>query len=341
MNFIGTGQRLSGADFARAAATIGCEESVIRAVTVVEARGEGFDAKRRPVILFEPHVFWRCLPKSKRGEAQRQGLAYPTWKPGHYPDTQDERYVQLARAMVIDRDAALKACSWGIGQVLGENWEMCKFPSVEAFVRKNLEGEGGQLDVMVAFIIGAGLRNHLRNRNWSAFARGYNGPKFAENKYDQKLATAHDRIIRGAPADYNPLSDGLLSIGDKGEVVKVLQRSLGIHADGDFGPLTAQAVERFQREHGLTQDGKVGKQTGSLLGLPYWGVMPAAVNVPATPAPKPMPVEPAVAEPAPQPTPEAVKPVPGPVWGTIAFAVAAAAAGFWDDLTTWIGGLFQ
>ncbi|KQW30739.1 hypothetical protein ASE36_00090 [Rhizobium sp. Root274] len=338
MNFIGTGHTLSGEDFARAAATIGCDDSVIRAVTVVEARGQGFDTKKRPVMLFEPHVFWRCLPKSKRGEAQRQGLAYPKWKPGNYPDTQDERYVQLARAMVIDRDAALKACSWGIGQVLGENWEMCKFNSVEAFVRKNQEGEGGQLDVMVAFIIGAGLRNHLRNRNWAAFARGYNGPKFAENKYDQKLATAHDRIIRGAPAAYNPLADGLLSIGDKGDVVKALQRALGLHADGDFGPLTAQAVERFQREHGLTQDGKVGKQTGSLLGLHFWGSAPVSTDVPVPAPAAPTPVAP---EPTPDPKPGPAKADPVKVWGTIAFAVSAAAVGFWDDLTTWIGGLFQ
>lgn len=271
MNFIGTGQRLSGADFARAAVTIGCEESVIRAVTVVEARGEGFDARKRPVILFEPHVFWRCLPKARRPEAGRQGLAYAKWRPGNYPPTQDERYAQLARAMLIDRDAALMACSWGLGQVLGENWKMCGFASVEALVRKTLEGEGGQLDVMVAYIVGAGLGRHLRTRNWAAFAYGYNGERYAENQYDKKLANAHARITRGASTAYDPLADGLLSIGDKGEVVKALQQALGIHADGDFGSLTDQAVRAFQREHGLTIDGKVGKQTGRMLGLTFWG----------------------------------------------------------------------
>ena len=339
MNFIGTGQTLSGEDYARAAATIGCEEPVIRAVTVVEARGQGFDAKKRPVILFEPHVFWRCLPKSKRAEAQREGLAYPKWRPGNYPDTQDERYVQLARAMAIDRDAALQSCSWGLGQVLGENWEMCKFASVEAFVRKNLEGEGGQLDIMVAFIVGAGLRNHVRTRNWAAFARGYNGPKFAENKYDQKLASAHARISRGASVAYDPLADGLLSIGDKGDVVKALQRALGTHADGDFGPLTVQAVKSFQREHGLTTDGKVGKQTGTLLGLHYWSSAPVQPKPPAA-APTPVP-EVATLPVDPVPKPEPAKAAPVKVWGTLAFAVAAAAVGFWDDLITWIGGLFQ
>jgi peptidoglycan hydrolase-like protein with peptidoglycan-binding domain len=328
MNFIGTGRALSGEDYARAAKAIGCEEAVIRAVTVVEARGQGFDAKKRPVILFEPHVFWRCLPTSKRGEAQRLGLAYPKWRPGNYPGTQDARYAQLERAMLIDRDAALMACSWGLGQVLGENWQMCKFTSVEAFVRKNLEGEGGQLDVMVAFIIGAGLGKHLRAKNWAGFARGYNGPGYAKNQYDKKLATAYARLSKGASIAYDPLADGLLSVGDKGDVVKALQIALGIQADGDFGPLTEQAVERLQREHGLTVDGKVGKQTGALLGLHYWGSVGAAPT-------DPTPVEPKLD------TPKTTADATAKVAAAASLGAAAAIAAWWGDFSTWIGGLFQ
>lgn len=326
MNFIGTGRTLSGEDYARAAKTIGCEEAVIRAVAIVEARGQGFDAKKRPVILFEPHVFWRCLPKAKRGEAQRLGLAYPRWKPGNYPASQDGRYAQLEKAMLIDRDAALMACSWGLGQVLGENFEMCKFSSVEAFVRKNLEGEGGQLDVMVAFIIGAGLGKQLRAKNWAGFALGYNGESYAKNQYDKKLARAYAKISKGASAAYDPLADGLLSLGDKGDVVKALQIALGIHADGDFGPLTAQAVERFQREHGLTPDGKVGKQTGTILGLHYWGSV--AAPPPAPSAHVPHPSTPATA-------------AAGKVAATAAVGLVAAIAAWWSDISSWIGGLFQ
>jgi peptidoglycan hydrolase-like protein with peptidoglycan-binding domain len=124
---------------------------------------------------------------------------------------------------------------------------------------------------MVAFIIGAGLGKHLRTHNWAGFAHGYNGPRYAENQYDRKLANAHARISRGASAAYDPLADGLLSVGDKGDAVKALQLALGIRADGDFGSLTAQDVSAFQREHGLTVDGKVGKQTGKMLGLTFWG----------------------------------------------------------------------
>lgn len=48
---------------------------------------------------------------------------------------------------------------------------------------------------------------------------------------------------------------------DRGEEVAVLQRSLGIKADGIFGPATEKAVKRFQAEKGLAADGIVGPYT--------------------------------------------------------------------------------
>ena len=271
MNFVGSGQLLSGEDFARAADMLGCDEAAIRAVAFVEARGQGFDAKKRPVILPERHVFYRNLRDEPRQRAVNQGLAYSTWQPGRYPATQDGRYELLGRMMAIDEDAALKACSWGLGQVLGENHRVCGFATAKALVEKCLESEGGQLVVMAGFIAGNNLARHLRSKNWAAFAEAYNGKSYRTNQYDTKLARAYERLSAGSSAAYSPLADGLLSVGDKGEIVKALQRAVGIHADGDFGQITEQAVRDFQREHGLTIDGKVGKQTGKLLGLTFWG----------------------------------------------------------------------
>ncbi len=57
----------------------------------------------------------------------------------------------------------------------------------------------------------------------------------------------------------------LLRFGSRGPVVAELQRTLGIHADGIFGPLTRAAVRAFQREHGLLVDGIVGPQTRAAL----------------------------------------------------------------------------
>jgi peptidoglycan hydrolase-like protein with peptidoglycan-binding domain len=49
--------------------------------------------------------------------------------------------------------------------------------------------------------------------------------------------------------------------------VSDVQKALGIPADGDFGPQTADAVKHFQRAHGLTDDGVVGPATAEALGI--------------------------------------------------------------------------
>lgn len=270
MNFVGTGTRLAQDDYARAAKRIGCDIAAIMATTQVEARGEGFDARRRPIILTEGHVLFRNLSGEKRDLAIVRGVAWPKWQPGKYPSTQDARYARLNEMIAIDEPAGLMAVSWGIGQVLGENYRLCGYKAPDDLVSACLAGEGGQLDVMVAFILGKGLGRALQRRDWATFAEGYNGSRYAENQYDIKLDRAYRKLSAGNSASYDPLADGLLSLGDKGDVVKALQLAIGVHADGDFGPISDQAVRAFQREHGLTVDGKVGKQTGLMLGLNFW-----------------------------------------------------------------------
>jgi hypothetical protein len=53
----------------------------------------------------------------------------------------------------------------------------------------------------------------------------------------------------------------------RGGSVRLLQRKLGIGADGVFGPGTLGAVKRFQSGHGLTADGVVGPGTWQALGV--------------------------------------------------------------------------
>lgn len=56
-----------------------------------------------------------------------------------------------------------------------------------------------------------------------------------------------------------------LERGDRGASVKVLQRWLGLKADGVFGAGTLRAVKRFQRRHDLKADGIVGPGTWRVL----------------------------------------------------------------------------
>lgn len=59
----------------------------------------------------------------------------------------------------------------------------------------------------------------------------------------------------------------LLKRGSRGSTVKKLQETLGIDADGKFGPGTAKAVQKYQEENGLKADGIVGPNTLEKLDL--------------------------------------------------------------------------
>ena len=81
-----------------------------------------------------------------------------------------------------------------------------------------------------------------------------------------------------------PATGGFAALGERGQRVVALQRSLiaaGVvvrgGADGLFGPATATAVGQFQRAHGLTASGRVDAATARALGL-------AGAPAPATPA---------------------------------------------------------
>lgn len=58
-----------------------------------------------------------------------------------------------------------------------------------------------------------------------------------------------------------------LKIGSKGDDVRLLQKKLGIIADGTFGNKTEKAVKEFQSAHSLTSDGIVGNATWKALGV--------------------------------------------------------------------------
>jgi len=62
-------------------------------------------------------------------------------------------------------------------------------------------------------------------------------------------------------------SEIVLRLHDRGPAVAVLQRALGVTADGDFGPITLHAVKAFQARHGLLVDGQVGPHTRAALHL--------------------------------------------------------------------------
>ncbi len=92
--------------------------------------------------------------------------------------------------------------------------------------------------------------------------------------------TRFPQTTQGDPARaQDPMADGVLRHGERGESVRRLQEALNqagirdaggqpLPTTGYFGDMTEQAVRRFQERQGLEVDGKAGRQTLSALGLP-------------------------------------------------------------------------
>jgi hypothetical protein len=102
--------------------------------------------------------------------------------------------------MAVDRTAALESASWGLFQIMGFNYASSGFGNVEQMVTAMFESEGKQLAAFVSFLKKNGLDKSLKDKNWKVFARGYNGPKYAENKYDTQLAAAYAKYSKQATA---------------------------------------------------------------------------------------------------------------------------------------------
>jgi N-acetylmuramidase len=187
---------LTAADFARAAKNLNVEIATIRAVAEVEAAGAGFLPDGRPAILYEAHIFHKHTKGAHAVAKDRRGvsLSSPRWNRSLYGASGAAQHNRYEDARALNPDAANKACSWGTFQILGENHKICGFETSQEFVDAMWTGgASAHLDAFVNFIQANKLDGALRAKNWAAFARGYNGPAYAQNAYDKKMAAAYAR----------------------------------------------------------------------------------------------------------------------------------------------------
>jgi hypothetical protein len=177
---------LTPGDFAAAATKLACDVAAIRAVAKVESSRKPFDDLGRPTILYERHLFDRLT--GGRFRSQHLDLSNP--EPGGY-GTFASQYGKLERACALDLDAGLKACSWGMFQILGQNHVDAGFRTVVDFVKALCQTEAEHLKAFVSFILAnPGMHTALRSHDWTGFARRYNGPEFHKNNYDVRMADA-------------------------------------------------------------------------------------------------------------------------------------------------------
>ena len=118
MKYHSDGSPLSDDGFEHARLLLDVDAPTLWAVLHVETGGFGYLPSRRPVIRFERHVFHQLT--AGRFDLEQPEISNPL--PGGYIGGPAE-YVRLNSASMLDADAALQSASWGIGQLMGYNFE--------------------------------------------------------------------------------------------------------------------------------------------------------------------------------------------------------------------------
>ena len=172
------------------------EPRAMEAVAQVEAGAYGaFLDSGEPVILFERHKFdkWtggRYRDKRVPNTANGWGIISSPIPGGYGPVS--VQHQRLAFASTLNRDAALKSTSWGLFQILGENHEAAGYPWLQRFINAMYRDVDDHLRAFVMFIRhDYRMVDALRAKDWAEFARLYNGPAYARNRYDEKMAAAY------------------------------------------------------------------------------------------------------------------------------------------------------
>jgi peptidoglycan hydrolase-like protein with peptidoglycan-binding domain len=240
--FQGNASPLSSTGLTSVAGKLGVFAAEIWTVLAVETSGCGYISDRRPQILFERHIFHRLT----NGQYDDGDISDPT--PGGYGPPGTPQYDRLAKAIAKDRGASLQSASWGIGQIMGENYARAGFQNVEDMVAAMSDSEDQQLEAMGVFLVTTGLVSPLQAHNWSSFAHGYNGPNYATNRYDILLNGEFQKFSSGVLPD--------LTV----RAAQLYLTFLGFHpgsVDGIAGARTRAAVAQFQAQAGLPRSSTI------------------------------------------------------------------------------------
>jgi hypothetical protein len=203
----------------------------------VETQGCGFLPDRRAAILFERPVFHRLT----HGKFDATNPSISSATPGGYLGGTAE-YHRLDAAVALDRDAALRSTSWGIGQVMGLNAVAAGFASVEGMVAAMQASEDPQLAATAHFLRSSHLDGLLAQHDWTEFARGYNGPNFQVNRYDERLAAAFAGFSSGALPDVRVRQVQIFLMFNGWNVGAI---------DGILGKRTRSAVAAYKEQTGI------------------------------------------------------------------------------------------
>lgn len=191
---------------AEMAAKYGLDVASVLAVAEIESGGRsGFQKTGLLTVLFEAHQFYSFLKKAGLNPGtlmvRYPNLISPIWNKNLYKGG-DAENTRLAEAIKIN-ECAWNCASYGMFQIMGFNCRACGFNTPQEFIKYLKTGQEAHVDAFLKFVnANPKMMNALKTKDWVTFARLYNGPGYAQNKYDAKLADAylkHSKAMKSLP----------------------------------------------------------------------------------------------------------------------------------------------
>lgn len=201
---------LSNQDYEVVARELNIDLNSIKAFAQVEAGGAGFLPCGIPKILYERHVLYRNSgrrnnPLNLQNRELSSSSSYVLHPNSSTP--QIDRYagglfgswVRFIRAYEKGWTLNEVSCgvSWGLFQVLGENYSSMRLDTAIKIADMSFKGEKEHLKIFFMFArMKPGLIPALRRRDWESVARIYNGSNNV-SVYAPRFRNEYNRLTRG------------------------------------------------------------------------------------------------------------------------------------------------
>ncbi|HEY8101306.1 MAG TPA: N-acetylmuramidase family protein [Burkholderiaceae bacterium] len=167
---------ISENQFQTIAERLGCEIAAVKAVTYTETGGGGYLENGLPKILYERHKFYRFTKPTSGPHpfTKFPDICNPT--PGGYKGGIHE-YERLIKAAKLNKEAAIKSCSWGAFQVLAEYHKEMKYLTAAEVANKCMRSIDDQIEIFIAYLtsVSHAAKRALIRKDWVKFTAAYNG----------------------------------------------------------------------------------------------------------------------------------------------------------------------
>ena len=191
------------------------DPGVAVAVWAVESGGKAFGPDRRMTIRFENHVFFdrwgkdhpdvfdrhfAFNPDPNRRWDKHQWRSAPDhpWRDVHTGE-QDSEWDVFEFARTLDDTAARLSISMGAPQIMGFNYQVVGYASVQHMFEAFAASERAQVAGFFTFVSTKGAVPMLQSSDFKSFARLYNGPSRAAI-YEGRLGLAYEAYRRLRPS---------------------------------------------------------------------------------------------------------------------------------------------